>query len=238
MRFSYLTVGVAICGALACATGEDLGGKSTLPLIDAGHVDTPIDQSGGAAGSEPVGSGGMMMMESGGTMPVGMGGMPPAAGGAATGGKASGGAASGGRSTGGMAGASTGGKGGTGGSGSGGKATGGGGMSSGGADPGDGGNCPSGQKFCGGLCTPPAPRVGCDLTDCSPCTIMAPQNGYVTCANNQCAWDCLSGYTKNADKCEGMGTGGNTGSCRATSCPACNVVRDRKSTRLNSSHNA
>jgi hypothetical protein len=149
--------------------------------------------------------------------------MPPAAGGAASGGKASGGTASGGRSIGGMAGASTGGMGGAGGRGSGGKATGGG-MSSGGADPGDGGNCPSGQKFCGGLCTPPAPRVGCDLTDCTACTITAPANGYVTCANNQCAWDCLSGYMKNADKCEGMGTGGNTGNCKASSCPPCNVV--------------
>src|SRR5262249_36769549 len=81
------------------------------------------------------------------------------------------------------------------------------------------------QKFCGGLCTPPAPRVGCGLTGCDPCTITAPTNGYVTCANNQCIFECLSGFTKNADKCEGSGAGGSTGNCSPVSCPqTCSVT--------------
>jgi hypothetical protein len=82
-----------------------------------------------------------------------------------------------------------------------------------------------GQKFCGGLCTPPAPRVGCGLTGCDACTLTPPQNGYVTCANNQCVFDCLSGYTKMGNSCTGSGVGGgSSGNCRASSCPVCNVV--------------
>jgi hypothetical protein len=86
--------------------------------------------------------------------------------------------------------------------------------------------CGAYQKFCGGLCTPPAPRVGCGLTGCDACTLTAPQNGYVTCQNGACAFDCLSGYTKQGNGCVGSdpGSGGNSGSCNASRCPVCNVV--------------
>ncbi|HVW23911.1 MAG TPA: hypothetical protein VHC69_00980 [Polyangiaceae bacterium] len=93
-----------------------------------------------------------------------------------------------------------------------------------GGTTGDGGSCQSGQKFCGGLCTPPAPRVGCGLTGCDACTTQAPQNGYVTCTNNQCAFDCLSGYTKMGNSCVGSGTGGSSGNCNVSKCPVCNIV--------------
>jgi hypothetical protein len=67
--------------------------------------------------------------------------------------------------------------------------------------------------------------VGCDLTGCDACTITAPTNGYITCANNQCVFDCLSGYTKMGNSCTGTGAGGSgTGSCNAAKCPVCNVI--------------
>jgi hypothetical protein len=224
MRFPYLVMAVAFGGALACATGEAVDSRKQT-LFDAGPITPPIDQGGGAAGMEPLGSGGS---QSGG-MPVGPGGTP-AAGGSGTGGKASGGMGSGGKASGGMAGpGGSGGKGGTGGTagiGMGGKASGG--MASGGANPGDAGNCPAGQKFCGGLCTPPAPKVGCAASGCTPCTLTAPMNGYITCTNNQCAFDCLSGYTKNGAACEGSGAGGNVGTCNLNSCPECNIVSGPK----------
>ena len=99
-------------------------------------------------------------------------------------------------------------------------------VASDGGTPNDGGACYSGYKFCGGLCTPPAPRVGCALTGCQPCTLMPPANGYVTCSNDQCTFDCLSGYIKKGSTCEGSGVGGSAGAgnCQLSSCPNCGVT--------------
>jgi hypothetical protein len=177
-------------------------------------VDAGVDASHGAATSSAggdLGAGGNRT-GSGGTRASGGSASPGAGGADETGGEGSGGRFLG---TGGTSGA--GGKtlptGGTGGQGSGGAA-------------GTGGTCATGQKYCGGLCTPPAPRVGCGLTGCEPCTLVAPANGYVTCANGQCVFDCLSGYKKTVDKCEGTGAGGTggAGTCNLPSCPECAVV--------------
>jgi hypothetical protein len=92
----------------------------------------------------------------------------------------------------------------------------------------DGGACLSGWKFCGGICTLPAPRVGCGLTGCQPCTLQPPANGYVTCGGDQCVFECLSGYQKNGVQCEGSGAGGSTNNCPLASCPNCNVQQGSK----------
>jgi hypothetical protein len=89
--------------------------------------------------------------------------------------------------------------------------------------------CSVGIKFCGGLCTPPAPRVGCGLTGCDPCTLAAPPNGYITCSNGECAFDCLSGYTKIGGSCAPNGAApsdaGSAVGCDPVRCPQlCTVV--------------
>jgi hypothetical protein len=218
MRFPYAGVLAPLLAAVACATGEDIVNKGKIATIDAGPQ--PQDEtggdpgdlgSGGAVGSGGTGSGAVTQGLGGGLggSSIGgkaSGGMPGSGGGKATGGASSGGA----MSTGGSA---TGGKGGSGGG------------TGGAPEPGDGGSCQAGQKFCGGICTPPAPRVGCGTTGCDACTLVAPANGYVTCANNQCVFDCLSGFTKMGSTCMGTGTGqGGAGNCRPQSCMNCGVV--------------
>lgn len=214
MRLPYVAIFAALLPAIACATGEEII-KKRVQTIDAGPMpeETGGDPgdlgSGGAVGSGgaesggmPPGSGGSASSNSGGKA---SGGMP------GTGGKAMGGASSGGASSGGSA---AGGKGG------------GSGTASGGAEPGDGGNCPAGQKFCGGFCTPPAPRVGCGTSGCDACTMQAPANGYITCTNNQCVFDCLSGYMKMGNSCmgNGAGGGGGGGTCSPRCTNDCTIV--------------
>jgi hypothetical protein len=216
MRVSYVAVFASLLPAIACATGEEIINKR-VQTIDAGPMPEeaggdPSDLgSGGAVGSGGAESGGVPGR--GGTSAAGSnsggkasGGMPGTGGGKAAGGTSGGGASSGGSAAGGKGGGS--------------------GAGSGGAsDPGDGGSCQAGQKFCGGVCTPPAPRVGCGTTGCDACTLTAPANGYVTCTANQCAFDCLSGFTKMGNTCTGSGTGqGGAGSCRPQSCMNCGVV--------------
>lgn len=222
MRVSYVSVLASIAVAVACAKGADVS-EIHVSAIDAGLAIT--SDTGGTAG-QPMGSGGTVSAGGDGTGDVGQGdggstvsstggttaesgGKTGSGGTSSTGGKSSssGGTASGGTSS-----------------------TGSGGMASGGTTgtagtSGDAGSCKTGEKSCGGLCTPPAPRVGCGLTGCDACTITAPQNGYITCANNQCVFDCLSGYTKMGNSCTGTGAGGgSSGSCNASKCPVCNVV--------------
>jgi hypothetical protein len=231
MRFRYVGVFASVVVAVACARGEDVP-RGTVMLIDA-DITIPPDDTGGSNG-EPMGEGGAR--STGGTVGTGNvgqgagGSPPPAAGGSkpASGGKTgTGGMASVGGKTG-MGGTSSGG---TTGGGSGGKAAGGtnsGGAPSGGmtSNGGAAGSCSAGQKTCNGMCTPPAPRVGCGLTGCDACTDTAPANGYITCTANACTFDCLSGYTKMGTQCMGSGNGqGGAGSCSATRCPQnCSVV--------------
>ncbi|HEX4341663.1 MAG TPA: hypothetical protein VH062_37395 [Polyangiaceae bacterium] len=235
MRFRDVGVLASLLVAVACATGEDLATGHVKPE-DAGLLPDPTGDTGGAGGDSTESGGDV---GAGGTNGTGdapeSGGVPASGGMTGEGGKpAAGGMAmstSGGKT--GNGGTATGGgtgSGGTGGkaTGTGGKASGNGGTSAGGSTSmgGDGGACPTGQKTCGGLCTPPAPRVGCGTTGCDACTLTAPTNGYVTCTNNQCAFDCLSGYTKMGDACMGSGNGqGGAGSCNASRCPQnCSVV--------------
>jgi hypothetical protein len=86
--------------------------------------------------------------------------------------------------------------------------------------------CASNEKMCGGVCAAPSPKVGCGMTGCDPCTITAPMNGYVTCVNGMCEFDCLSGYTKMGMMCQGPPPGSNKGSCptSAIGCPDCGAV--------------
>jgi hypothetical protein len=216
MRLSYVAVFASLLPAVACATGEEILNKK-VQTIDAGPLPEenggdPGDLgSGGAVGSGGTSSGGVPTggMQTAGSNSGGKasGGMP------GTGGKAGGGASSGGTTS-------------TGGSASGGKA----GPGTGGRapDPGDAGSCPAGQKFCGGNCTPPAPVVGCGTSGCDKCTMVAPANGYITCANNQCVFDCLSGFMKMGNSCVGSGAGGSSGNCNVSSCPNCNVIQGPK----------
>jgi hypothetical protein len=219
MRFPYAGVLGPLLVAVACATGEDIVNKGKIQLIDAGpqaQDETGGDPgdlgSGGVVGSGGTGSGAVTQGLGGGiagssTGGKASGGMPGTGGGKATGGAASGGAMStGGTASGGKGGAGTGGA----------------------TDPGDGGSCKAGEKFCGGLCTPPAPRVGCGTTGCDPCTMMAPTNGYITCKDNQCIFDCLSGFTKMGNGCMGTGAGGGTSNCNLSSCPNCNIIQGPK----------
>ncbi|HEX3593580.1 MAG TPA: hypothetical protein VHU80_00725 [Polyangiaceae bacterium] len=233
MRLSYVGTLASMAVVVACATGEDIVNVH-VNAIDAGPQQPITEDTGGSAGSDTESSGGTV--GSGGTTGTGdvtqtSGGSPPATGGTTmSGGKTGSGGTtmsggktgSGGAATGGTSG-STGGSGnGSGGSGKGGTA----GSGTGGSGDAGAGACQSGQKSCGGVCTPPAPRVGCGTTGCDPCTLTAPQNGYVTCTNNACAFDCLSGYTKMGDMCMGSGNGqGGAGSCNASKCAQnCSVI--------------
>lgn len=232
MRFRHVGGLASVLVAVACATGEDIPSAHVTP-VDAGPMPITMDGTGGAAG-ESTSSGGMTTASGGddtggsqadgGSSSTDTGGTTSANGGTSSGGTTS---ASGGKTS--SSGGTTSASGGTTSTaGGGGKASGGtssGGTTGTGGMTGDGGSCQTGQKFCGGLCTPPAPRVGCGLTGCDACTTQAPQNGYVTCTNNQCAFDCLSGYTKMGDSCVGSGAGGgSSGNCNVSKCPVCNVV--------------
>jgi hypothetical protein len=86
--------------------------------------------------------------------------------------------------------------------------------------------CTPGEKLCGGICTPPAPRNGCGMTGCDACTLQPPSNGYITCSNNQCVFDCLSGFTRSGNACVGSSAdAGGNGNCRPQSCPqTCSAV--------------
>lgn len=214
----------SIFGVVACATTVPLDLTSLQGFLDGGMG------SDSGVGGFNSGNGGFPM-ELGG-FPVGSGGMPYASGGRSpfpmgTGGRAQG---SGGRMNA------------VGGAppmmGTGGAARGSGGTTpmpgTGGAATGAGGaNCRSTEKVCGGVCVSPAPKTGCGLTGCAPCSITAPANGVVICnANHECDISCLSGFTKNGNTCEGPppGAGGSTGgggpavSCGGQTCPSCSVI--------------
>ena len=83
-------------------------------------------------------------------------------------------------------------------------------------DAGAGPACKQGEKMCrsDGMCWPIAPQKGCDMDDrCTPCPA-PPTNGFSTCVNQACNFDCLSGFRKNTQGtgCErGSATGGATG---------------------------
>jgi hypothetical protein len=228
MRFPYVAVLASLLVATACARGEGIDGTHVEPIDDTGGENTDPGDQGGAAGSGgTTGNGGVVgnggTLASGGT-PISSGGKA----GSGNGGKASGGSENtGGRASGGAGGSvNTGGNMSGGRSGTGGAASGG--STSGGASSVDAGSCKTGEKVCGSICTPPAPRIGCGLTGCDACTVTAPANGYVTCANNQCVFDCLSGFTKMGTMCVGSSTGGGgtgSGSCNPSRCPQnCSVV--------------
>ncbi len=227
MHFRYVGVLASVLVAIACARGEDIGHSPVA--LDASHWGDPLGETGGGGGdsTDTGGTDGSGGAPSTGDVPQGPGGSPPGMGGKpASGGKPSTGgmAATGGKPA---AGGTTGSGGGTatGGASTGGKGSGG--TASGGSSQGgSAGMCATGQKLCGGNCTPPAPRVGCGTTGCDPCTTTAPSNGYVTCTNNQCAFDCLSGYTKMGNSCTGSGNGGSgSGNCNPASCPQnCSVI--------------
>jgi hypothetical protein len=91
----------------------------------------------------------------------------------------------------------------------------------------DAGACILGQKSCDGVCAPPTPQTGCALTGCTSCALAAPANGYLLCANEECAFDCLSGFTKRAGGCHttnGVDAGGGA-VCDPATCPQnCSVT--------------
>jgi hypothetical protein len=125
------------------------------------------------------------------------------------GGANAGGASSGGR-------ASTGGTTSTGGS-----------LTTGGASSTDAGSCQTGEKSCGGVCSPPAPSNGCALTGCVACPGPAPSGGVLACDNTAhvCSFVCLSGYTKQGSQCvSNSGAGGSSGSCTPSACPSCGII--------------
>src|SRR5260221_1597023 len=179
MRRSNVLVLTSLLVSAACAQGEDIVSTGTYKFnsFDAGHG--PEASAGGisyASGGSVSSSGGAP--SSGGFMPSAggaiVGGRPGSGGIVTAGGMGSGGRASGGA----MA--------------AGGK------VSSGGSAPmQDGGSCKTGEKFCGGICTPPAPRGGRGTTGCMAWAVTAPGHGYLTCTSRQRPWDCLSGYKKN-----------------------------------------
>jgi hypothetical protein len=215
MRVAYLGVLAASVVAVACAKGDDFG-NSLAPVL-AVPVDSGVSHAGASGqGNEKGGIGGVAPSGSGGRA---TGGAPSVAGsgGRGAGGKSSAGGAESGGNGGGASGSS--GAGGTGGK-----------PSSGGSravpDAGDGGGedpgtCVAGQKLCGGTCMAPAPHVGCGTTGCDPCTTTAPDHGYVTCVSGQCAFDCLSGYTRSNDTCmsaTGGGSSGGSSGCAPSGC--------------------
>lgn len=86
-----------------------------------------------------------------------------------------------------------------------------------GATAGSGGttSCAPNEKKCGGLCVEPSAGVGCDLTACSPCGIVA--NANLKCTGTLCDFDCISGYVKSGSSCVPQGgSGGSPGSGGST----------------------
>lgn len=223
MRVSDALALSCTLGAIACATQVPIDIEGLLATSDAGFSDAGF----GAFGNGNAGFGSEFQPSMGGNpfAPVPMGGTSPMLG---TGGRPSlPSQTSGGRmatpppppppATGGRSATGAGGT-----TGKGGASTGAG-----------GGDCRSGEKVCGGVCVSPAPRTGCGLTGCDPCSIAAPTNGVVICnASHQCEVSCLSGFTKNGNTCEGPppGAGGSTGGgapggqCGGQSCPSCSVI--------------
>jgi hypothetical protein len=218
MRVAYLGVLAASVVAVACAKGDDFG-NSLAPVL-AVPVDSGVSHAGASGqGNEKGGIGGVAPSGSGGRA---TGGAPSVAG---SGGRGAGGKSSaGGAESGGNGGVAGGASGSSGAGGTGGK------PSSDGSravpDAGDGGGedpgtCVAGQKLCGGTCMAPAPHVGCGTTGCDPCTTTAPDHGYVTCVSGQCAFDCLSGYTRSNDTCmsaTGGGSSGGSSGCAPSGC--------------------
>jgi hypothetical protein len=214
---------LAVCGAalmlapsMSCATAMSLE-TGEIDLIDAGltvaghhGISDILNPGTGTGGFESTGAGGVVGT-GGFSQPLGKGGSPPLGKGGtmAVGGRPS---MAGATAVGGMTGA-----GGT--------------KGTGGAPAGTGGMsgppmCATNEKICGGVCAQPSPKVGCGPTGCDACTMTAPTNGYITCVSGACAFDCLSGFTKKDDKCEGPPPGSNTGSCPNSplGCPDCGPV--------------
>ncbi len=86
--------------------------------------------------------------------------------------------------------------------------------------------CAATEKICGGVCALPSPKVGCGMTGCDPCTMTAPANGYLTCVNGMCGYDCLSGATKTDKGCDAPPPTPAGGSCpnSPVGCPDCGAV--------------
>ena len=83
------------------------------------------------------------------------------------------------------------------------------------------------EKRCGGLCLPPSPGIGCSLSDCTPCPEVS--NGTRFCTDDQCDFDCESGYIKGSSGCvlpgectDGVQNGTETApDCGGATCPGC-----------------
>ena len=189
-------------GSQSSASGGGDGSNAGAPATDHHMPGQPADAGPDTGSGSPRGDG------SGGVR-------PGASGGSSRAGRTGAGGATGGTST-----RGDGGAGGTIVVGSGGAS--GGSVSSGGAATGAGGGCSSGQKLCANICLPPSPIVGCGLTGCDPCPFSDPPNGYTTCLNGECGFDCLSGYTKTGNACvgsSGSGGSGGVGNCNPATCP-------------------
>src|SRR5436190_11360593 len=171
-RFDAIVLS-SILGAAACATQVPLDLTGIEGFGDgAVSQDSGVRQFGAGGfptevGGFPVASGGAPFVGMGGAPFLGSGGRPLGTGGRLTPPPGNGGARMFG--------------------------TGGATRGSGGAPPGNGGapgspggapNCRSTEKLCGGVCVSPAPKTGCSLTGCEPCTNTAPANGVVICTNN------------------------------------------------------
>ena len=63
--------------------------------------------------------------------------------------------------------------------------------------------CTSGEKVCGGVCSPVGtPELGCSSVSCTPCDLA---NASATCAENQCAIAACDGSFQNCDGAQGNG---------------------------------
>src|SRR5262249_58139040 len=105
----------------------------------------------------------------------------------------------------------------------------------GGAPTTDAAACKSTEKFCNGVCTTPAPGIGCDLgPSCTACPGPAPANAVLHCdtASHTCDFVCFSGFTRQGDQCVSStggggssGAGGSTGgACVPKNCPDCGPI--------------
>lgn len=72
------------------------------------------------------------------------------------------------------------------------------------------GPCQPNEKCCGGVCTPPAPIVGCSLNGCDPCLPQS-MGAVPVCVLGACTEECALGYVEMAGGCVPSGAGGSGG---------------------------
>jgi hypothetical protein len=187
----------------ACATSQEIDAAA----LKAGPSDTSTND-GAVAGPPQDGSGGFDTSSGG--FPSN-GGLPATGGAHSTGGTpgAGGGRNGGSPGTGGFVG--SGGTGPTGGSSNGGSVS--------------AGGCTGGQKLCNGACVSPGPANGCSLTGCTPCAASAPAHGVLSCKQEQCDFQCQSGFNRTGSSCvappvycQPQDAGADAGPC-TNSCP-------------------